>query len=69
MKTLLARIMWKIQQIAITKFFELCLLMVVAGAITSFITQYLIIQHMDSIYSDIFVLVFVFYAGYKIMLD
>jgi hypothetical protein len=69
MKDLLTRIIYKIQQIAMTKLFELFLYIVVAGAIVSFTMNYLAIQHMNSIFSDIFVFLFVYYAGYKILLE
>jgi len=69
MKDLLTRIIYKIQQIAMTKLFELFLYIVVAGAIVSFTMNYLATQHMSSIFSDIFVFIFVYYAGYKILLE
>lgn len=52
-----------------TKLFELFLYIVVAGAIVSFIMNYLTAQHMNSIFSDIFIFLFVYYSGYKILLD
>jgi hypothetical protein len=69
MKNFLARIMWKIQQLAITKLFELFVWIMISGAIHAFIIQYLIIQHLYTIYNNIFIFIFVYYAGYKILLD
>ena len=69
MKNFLARIMWKIQQLAITKLFELFVWIMISGAIHDFIIQYLIIQHLYTIYNNIFIFIFVYYAGYKILLD
>jgi len=69
MKNFLARIMWKIQQLAITKLFELFVWIMISGAIHAFIIQYLIIQHLYTIYNNIFIFIFVYFAGYKILLD
>jgi hypothetical protein len=61
--------LWKIQLLFMTKLFELFLWIMAAGTITSLMINYLTAQHMNSIYSDIFLFIFVYYTCYKILLD
>jgi len=70
MKDIITRIMWKIQMLATTQLFELFLWIVISGASSALIVEYVRYnQHVYNIPLEIFLIVFAYYAGYKIILD
>ena len=70
MKNIITRIMWKIQMIATTQLFELFLWIAISGASSALIIEYMRYnQHMINIPLEVFLILFVYYAGYKIILD
>lgn len=70
MKDLITRIMWKIQMLATTKLFELFLWIVISGASSALIVEYIRYnQHVHNISLEVFCILFAYYACYKIILD
>lgn len=70
MKDIITRIMWKIQILATTKLFELFLFITISGASSALIVEYLRYnQHVHNIPLELFIILFAYYAGYKIILD
>jgi hypothetical protein len=70
MKDIITKILWKIQQIAMTKMPELFLCIVVAGTINIFLTNYLISHHIaNNNYILISFTLFIYYSCYKIIID
>jgi hypothetical protein len=69
MKDLISRIMWKIQMLATTQLFELFLWITISGASSALLVEYLRYnQHVDNIIFEVIFILFVYYAGYKIIL-
>lgn len=70
MKDIITRIMWKIQMLATTKLFELFLWIVISGASSALLVEYIRYnQHIHNVPFEILFILFVYYAGYKIILD
>ena len=70
MKDLITRIMWKIQMLATTKLFELFLWIVISGASSALIVEHIRYnQHIFNVPLEVFLILFAYYAGYKIILD
>lgn len=70
MKDLVTRLMWKIQTLATTKLFELFLWITISGASSAIIIEHIRYnQHVHNIPLEVFLIVFAYYAGYKIILD
>jgi len=69
-KNLISQILWKIQVLATTKLIELFLWITISGAIVTIISHYLWYNKLiNSIYFDLFLLIFIYYSCYKIILD
>jgi len=68
-KDIITRIIWKIQRLAITKLYELFLWIILSGAIYTFVIRCVASNYRYNIYLDIFLLFFIYYAGYKIILE
>jgi len=69
MKDTLSKIMLKIQEFMMKKRVEFFLWFIISGFTYAMIGNYLIIHHLSTIYSDIFLLIFIYYASYKIILE
>lgn len=68
MKDIITKIIWKIQMLAMTQLFELFLWITISGAITEFMLMYLRNQHINNVFFEIFFIIFIYYAGYKLIL-
>lgn len=68
MKDLISKIIWKIQMLAMTQLFELFLWVTISGAVTEFMLMYLRNQYVNNIFFEIFFIIFIYYAGYKLIL-
>jgi hypothetical protein len=68
-KDIITRIIWKIQNLAITKLYELFLWLMISGIIYTFIIRCITSNYLYNIYFDIFLLIFIYYACYKIILE
>ena len=68
MKDLISKIIWKIQMLAITQLFELFLWVTISGAVSEFLLLYFRNQHITNVYFEIAFVIFIYYAGYKLIL-
>lgn len=69
-RDIISQILWKIQVLASTKLIELFLWITISGAIVTIIAHYLKYNNLvNSIYFDLFLLIFIYYSCYKIILE
>lgn len=69
MKQILSKIIFKIQQLATFKLYDLYFWIIISGAISTMLVNYLIHQHIVSFYSGIVITLFIYYSGYKLILE
>ncbi len=69
MKDIISKIIFKIQQIATSKTYELFFWIVISGAITNMLLNYLDHQYIINVYSAAIIAIFIYYFGYKIILE
>jgi hypothetical protein len=69
MKDLISKIMWRIQMIAMTQLFELFLWITISGVSSALLVEYLRYnQHVNNVIFEVIFILFIYYAGYKIIL-
>jgi hypothetical protein len=69
MKDIISKIIFKIQQLATSKIYELFFWVVISGAITNMLLNYLDHQYLINIYSAAIITIFIYYFGFKIILE
>ena len=69
MKGIVEKILWKIQMIATTKLYELFFWISICGFISWALNNYIYTHYNPNYYFFIFITVFVYYTGYKIILE